>query len=256
MGDDARLSRLRARLAIDGPAASGKSALGSAVAAQLGFPFIDTGGIYRALTWLALSQGISPTDAAALTDLAAHAAISIRQGATEPSASKAASVTIDGLDATPHLRSAAVEQAVSTVSAIAGVRSHLIAIQRALAQERAVMAGRDIGSVVLPDAELKVFLDASPEERARRRQQEHRASGEPADYQEQVEQMRRRDFLDSTRAVAPLRPAPDALRLFTDEMPLRDVVEKVLDLARERWPELALPSTKDNRSRSPDRARC
>ena len=216
------------RIAIDGPAASGKSAVGSAVAARLQIPFVDTGVMYRAVTWLALQRGVSVEDAAALAALAATVRIEFtpEAGRAEPDR-----VTIDGLDATRHVRDGEVERSVSQVSAVPAVRERLLDLQRRLAAASVVMAGRDIGSVVLPAAELKLFLDASPEERARRRQVELLARGEPATYEELLAQMRRRDHLDSTRAVAPLRAAADAVRLATDGLSLDEVVGRVLELA-------------------------
>ncbi|HTE84532.1 MAG TPA: (d)CMP kinase [Dehalococcoidia bacterium] len=224
----------RRRIAIDGPAASGKSAVGSAVARALGFPFIDTGGIYRALTWLALNRRIQLSDAKALTTLASTATVEL--GPAE-SGSETGAVVIDGLDATPHLRNDDVEQNVSVVSAVPGVRRHLVSIQRRLADGCAVMAGRDIGSVVLPDADLKTYLDASPEERARRRRDQLLAAGEQADYSLLVEQMRRRDHLDSSRAVAPLQVPEGAVRLQTDGMSLDEVIARILGLYVERFGE-------------------
>lgn len=225
------IDQVRGQIAIDGPAASGKSAAGSAVARELGFTFIDTGGIYRALTWLALERGVQPTDASGLTELAATARVEL---GPVPEGAETGTVTIDGLDATAHLRDADVEHNVSLVSAIAGVRAHLVALQRRLADGRAVMAGRDIGSVVLPDADLKVYLDASPEERARRRQAQLLAAGETADYDVLVRQIRRRDDLDRNRPVAPLQVPAGAVRLLTDGMTLEAVIAGILDLWAQR----------------------
>jgi cytidylate kinase len=216
------------RLAIDGPAASGKSAVGSAVAAQLNLPFVDTGIMYRAITWLALQRGVPCRDAAALSALASGARIEISAAPAERA--DHTRISVDGLDATPHLRDPEVERNVSSVSAVAAVRTRLVQLQRQLAAAGVVMAGRDIGSVVIPDAELKVYLDASPEERARRRQQELQRRGEAADYETLLAEMRRRDHLDSSRAVAPLRPAPDAVHLVTDGIGLDAVVRRVLQL--------------------------
>jgi cytidylate kinase len=220
------------RIAIDGPAASGKSAVGTAVARALGFRFIDTGSIYRALTWLALAAGLDPEQAEAISDLAASAAISVREAPDGGSA-----VTINGRDVSSELRSTGVEAAVSAVSAIPAVRRHLLAVQRALATDRVVMAGRDIGTVVLPDAELKIFLDASPEERARRRLAEMQAEQRslPTDV---LGQLTRRDQMDSTRSAAPLTVPAGAVRLQTDAMPLAAVIAAVLAQARTRWPDL------------------
>ena len=226
----------RRHIAIDGPAASGKSVVGGAVARALGLRFIDTGGIYRALTWLALTRDIQPTDANALTELAAHATVEL-DAASSQSEPSAGAVMIDGLDATPHLRDDAVDHSVSLVSAVPGVRKYLVEIQRSLAGCCAVMAGRDIGSVVLPDADIKIYLDASPEERARRRRDQVIAAGESADYELLVAQMRRRDHLDSNRPVAPLQVPPDAICLTTDGMPLEEVIAQILALCAERFGE-------------------
>lgn len=225
---------LTLRVAIDGPAASGKSAVGSAVAARLDVPFIDTGGMYRALTWLALQRGIAPHDADALSRLAA--AITMQVDPAPAGSSAYCHVIVDGQDATPHLRDAAVEQSVSLVSAVPEVRRRLVGLQRHLAGGSVVMAGRDIGSVVLPDAVVKVFLDASAEERARRRQRELLADGKAADFEQLLRGMRRRDRLDSTRTVSPLQPAADAVRLSTDGLDLEQVIGRVMQLIQGHQP--------------------
>ena len=220
------------RVAIDGPVASGKSAVGSAVAERLGCPFVDTGAMYRAFTWLALREGIAPEDADGLARLAANVAIQAGPPTGSPNAiDRAAGIRINGLDATPHLREPAVEQHVSRVSAVPAVRARLVALQRQLAGSCVVMAGRDIGSVVLPDAEVKVYLDATVEERARRRFQERVAKGEQADYETVLAELRRRDESDQTRATSPLRPADDAVRLMTDGLSLGQVIDAVLRLS-------------------------
>jgi cytidylate kinase len=214
-------------IAIDGPVASGKSAVGSAIARALGFRFIDTGAMYRALTWLALRRGIDASDGAALAALAAS--VTLDAGPLPPQGDVAAT-TIDGVDATPYLRSAPVEQHVSFVSAVQGVRDHLVRRQRELADACAVVVGRDIGTVVLPNADLKVYLDASPETRARRRADQLREQGKPADYGALVTDLRRRDELDSKRAASPLRIASDAVRLVTDDLTLPQTIDRVLAL--------------------------
>lgn len=216
------------RIAIDGPGASGKSAVGSRVAARLGLPFVDTGAMYRAVTWLALERGIAVTDAGALAALA-HAA-DIEVAPPPPGSREYATIRIDGKDATPHLRDTAVERAVSPVSAVAEVRRVMVDLQRRAATGSIVMAGRDIGTVVLPDADVKVYLDASPEVRARRRLDELAARGVVTTYQEVLADLLRRDEIDSTRAVAPLRPAADATVIVTDGLTIGQVVERVLEL--------------------------
>jgi cytidylate kinase len=230
MGEDGPSRML---IAIDGPAASGKSAVGSALARKLGFPFLDTGSLYRAVTWLVLEHGIRPNDRSAVVALAATARIVVG----EDSAGRQ-TVEINDLPATRHLRDLEVEGAVSTVSAIPEVRASLITIQRSLAGNRIVMAGRDIGSVVLPDAGLKLYLDASPEERARRRLAELDGATSAETPAALLEQLRRRDHIDSTRAVAPLTVPADAVHLHTDNLSLQDVIDHVFRLAVERWPEL------------------
>jgi cytidylate kinase len=218
-------------LAIDGPAASGKSAAGSAVARDLGYPFIDTGAIYRAVAWLALTRGVEPGDSSGLTALANDATIELRPDHDDAGNM---AVFIDGVDSTPHLRGESVERNVSQVSAVPGVRARLVAIQRQLASNGAVMAGRDIGSVVLPDADLKIYLDASPEERARRRMNQFASPDEATDYQALVEQIRSRDEQDRGRPVAPLQVPDGAVRLVTDGMSLESVIARILELWAER----------------------
>jgi cytidylate kinase len=222
------------RIAIDGPAASGKSAVGSSVARTLHFSFIDTGAIYRALTWLVLHEQLDPQQHHAVAGLAAKAVIVIEQ----PAHGSSTLVVIDGHEVSGQLRSKEVEAAVSEVSAIPEVRRHLIGIQRELAKGKVVMAGRDIGSIVLPDAELKIFLDASPEERVQRRLAELQREGKAQGYAELDAQIQHRDLLDSTRAAAPLKVAADAVRLETDALSLSEVIAAVLELAHRRWPEL------------------
>jgi cytidylate kinase len=218
------------RIAIDGPSASGKSAAGSLVAQQLGYRFVDTGAMYRAITWLALERSVDPGDSEALARLAAEATMAVDVAAGPEDHAR---VLVNGLDATPHLREPVVEAAVSQVSAVPEVRAAMVAIQRRLAAEgAAVMAGRDIGTVVLPDAELKVYLDASVDERARRRAAELQSKGVAANVATVRDELARRDAYDSGRAVSPLRPADDAERINTDGLTLDQVVERVLELAR------------------------
>jgi len=215
-------------IAIDGPAASGKSVVGAMVAHRLGFRFVDTGTMYRAVTWEAVRRGVDVADAAAVAALAAAIHLTVRAG------EGATSVLVDGLDATPHLREDAVEERVSLVSRVPEVRAALVRIQRALAREGGVvMAGRDIGSVVLPDAELKVYLDASPDVRARRRAEQLRAGGATPDLNALVAEIERRDQLDSTRALSPLVAPPDALRIETDRLSIDDVVDRIVAAARD-----------------------
>ena len=216
-------------IAIDGPVASGKSAVGSRVARRLGYRFIDTGAMYRALTWLALERRLDLHDEAALTRMAEQAQLTIAPG--PPDAPEAARVVVDGADVTGRLRSTEVGEAVSVVSRVAGVRKAMVTLQRQLAEEGSVvMAGRDIGTVVLPDAPLKVYLDASVEERVRRRHDELVASGRQATAGEVRQALALRDAIDSGRDVSPLRAAEDATMIHTDHLSLDQVVEQIMEL--------------------------
>jgi cytidylate kinase len=217
-------------IAIDGPAASGKSVVGSAVARRLGFRFFDTGAMYRAMTWWALERHVDVRDVNMLVALAERATIEVREAPAD--AEERTIVMIDGHDATPHLREPGVEAEVSTVSRVPGVRSALVRLQRKLAAGGGVvMAGRDIGTVVLPDAGLKVYLDASPRVRAERRAQQLGASGTNADVAALTRELQRRDGIDSTRAASPLTAAPDAVIIRSDDMTVDEVVERIVELA-------------------------
>lgn len=186
--------------------------------------------MYRAITWLALRRGVAITDADALAALAHSAPVEV--GPPPAGSREYATIRIGGEDATLHLREPAVEHAVSPVSAVQAVRTVMVELQRRAAGDDIVMAGRDIGTVVLPDAEVKVYLDASAEVRARRRLEELVAQGAAETYTGVLADLRRRDQIDSTRAVAPLRPADDATVIHTDALTIADVVECVLELVR------------------------
>ena len=214
-------------IAIDGPVAAGKSAVGAALAARLGYRFIDTGVMYRAVTWLALERGVELHDDDALARLAREAHLGVEASAEAP---KGARVVIDGHDVTGELRSPEVSDAVSLVSRVAGVREVMVERQREMAREGGVvMAGRDIGTVVLPDAPLKVYLDATVEERVRRRREELLAGGRVESDEEVREELAMRDEIDSGRDVSPLRPAKDAIVIDTDHLSLDEVVAKILE---------------------------
>ncbi len=216
-------------IAIDGPAAAGKSTVGRRVGAHLGYPFLDTGAIYRAMTWAALHRGVDLSDEEALSDLAA----SVNLDAGPPAADSPDPYTIfvEGEDVTRYLRQPEVEAAVSLVSRVAGVREALLGVQRDLAGRNAVvMAGRDIGTVVLPEADLKVYLDASVEERSSRRFTELRARGMDVTEEGVLRDLRRRDRIDSERSVSPLRPATDAHVINTDGLAEDEVIQNVLQL--------------------------
>ena len=218
-------------IAIDGPGASGKSAVGRLVAERLGYRFLDTGAMYRALTWFVLESGVDPADEERLAQIALQTSMTV--GTAREGSGRHNSVLVEGKDATPFLVRPDVESAVSLVSRVPAVREAMVAVQRRIAAEGAiVMAGRDIGTTVLPDAALKVYLDASPEERARRRQRQATARGEKAELESVLEGLARRDAIDSGRETSPLRPAADAVIIDTDGLNLEQVVERVMALTR------------------------
>ncbi len=216
-------------IAIDGPAASGKSTLGKRLSEQLGYLFFDTGVMYRAVTWAGLQRGIKVDDEAAISILAESVNIDVRPASIEDGRSY--DVLVEGQDVTWAIRKPEVDGSVSVVSAYPGVRKALAAQQRRVGlRGDVVMVGRDIGTVVLPEADLKIYLDASVEERARRRFAEMIARGEPAMYEKVLQSMKARDQIDSTRQVSPLRPAQDAVILDSNQMSVDQVVEKVMKL--------------------------
>lgn len=215
-------------IAIDGPVAAGKSAVGTLLAARLGYRFIDTGVMYRAITWAALKDGLDPEDEANVTALAEASGIEVSEG-DESGVSR---ISVNGHDVTGLLRTKEVEQGVSLISRFTGVRAAMVARQRALAGEgMLIMAGRDIGTVVLPDANLKIFLTASPEERARRRHQEMREGGQAVELEQVLAELIQRDKLDTERANSPLRPAEGAYVLNTESIGIDQVVERIIALA-------------------------
>ena len=199
------------------------------MARRLGYLFLDTGAMYRALTWLALRRGLDPDDEEAMARLAAETTMEVSQ--PPPGSGERWRVHVDGEDATPHLRTPEVEGSVSLVSRVPAVRKALVRLQRRLAQRGpTVMAGRDIGTAVLPHADLKVYLDASREERARRRRQQVALKGPGPSLESVLADLERRDVIDSSRSVSPLRPAEDAVIINTDGLSLKEVVERVLSL--------------------------
>jgi len=218
-------------IAIDGPAASGKSTLGRILAEKLGYLFFDTGVMYRAITWLALDRRMNLSDESAITKLAEEAQIDVRPPSKDDG--RALDILCEGRDITWDTRAAEVDANVSIVSAYAGVRRALSAHQRRIGlRGRVVMVGRDIGTVVLPEAGLKVYLDASAEERAKRRYNEVTQRGEKADYEEILQKVIERDRIDSTRAVAPLRPADDAVILDSDKLNIEEVFARVMEMCK------------------------
>lgn len=220
-------------IAIDGPAASGKSTVGVLLANELNYLFFDTGIMYRAVTWAALKRLNAVDDETQVTRLAEQVQIEV-QSSTQ-SDGRLADVLLDGVDITWDIRRPEVEANVSQVSAYPGVRVAMTQQQRRIGQRgRVVMVGRDIGTVVLPEAGLKVYLDASAEERARRRFAELQQRGEAADYEKILASMKKRDKIDSTRAVAPLRPAEDAVRICSDGISAQQVVDQIVALIHNR----------------------
>lgn len=214
-------------IAIDGPAGVGKSTIGQKLAERLGYRYFDTGVMYRAVTLEALRRQIAPDDAAALTALAG----SLRIEALPPTVADGRQYTVlaNGEDVTWAIRSPEVDAAVSPISAVPGVRRALCDEQRRIAaQGRIVMVGRDIGTVVLPNADLKLFVDATVEERARRRHRESAMRGEQATYEEILASMRERDNLDRNKPVSPLRPAEDAIVVDTTGLSVEEVLTVIL----------------------------
>jgi cytidylate kinase len=219
-------------IAIDGPAASGKSTVGGLLAQRLGYLYFDTGAMYRAVTWEALQRGVDIADEEAVSQLARVLKIDIVKPG--PDDGRQYSVLADGEDVTWQIRRPEVDRYVSPVSAYPEVRRALTKQQRRMGQRgRVVMVGRDIGTVVLPDADLKIYLDASPEVRARRRYLELKERGEEADYGEILADMKRRDQIDSQREVAPLKAAADAVRIDTDNLGVEEVLDVIDKLVQE-----------------------
>jgi len=242
-------------VALDGPASSGKSSVGAAAALELGYRFVDTGLLYRAVTWLALRRAVSTDDAAALVRLVDEVELAADDRG------RLARVLVDGIDETPDVHTEEVDVNVSAVARIPELREALLERQRAIAADgRIIVAGRDIGTVVLPDADLKLFLNASAEERARRRAEERGLDSAGAEGQAILVELRRRDQIDSTRAVAPLRAADDARVLVTDgntfEVTVGQVVAAIRAREAARAPLVAdPPPTGSARTSSPRRKR-
>jgi cytidylate kinase len=215
-------------IAIDGPAASGKSTIGKMLADSLGYLYFDTGIMYRAVTWAALQRGIQVEDQDKVTDLAQRLRIDIKQSLN--ASTNGYRVFVDDYDVTEEIRKPDVDAQVSIVSAYPGVREALSIKQRKIGlRGKIVMVGRDIGTVVLPEADIKFFLEASLSERARRRYIESQRRGDTNSEQEILESMVQRDRIDSTREIAPLKPAKDAIIVNTDALG----IEQVLALLKE-----------------------
>ncbi len=216
-------------IAIDGPAASGKTTVGERLARIFGYLLFDTGVMYRAVTWAALKEFGDVCDEEKVTDLACRVVIDLQPPSVDDG--RQADVLLDGKDITWEIRSPEVDAAVSPVSAYRGVRQAMTAQQRRIGlRGKVVMVGRDIGTVVLPEAELKLYLDASAEVRARRRYLEILNRGGQADYGEILAGLQRRDQIDSSREVAPLKAASDAVVIDTDQLSIDEVVDKIFAL--------------------------
>lgn len=217
------------RIAIDGPAAAGKSTVAKIVAENLSYIYIDTGAMYRSLTFKAIENGIDIDNEAALADLLRATTIELKPGEVGQL------VFVDGKNVTNEIRQTTVTNSVSNVSKHRLVREDMVSRQQALAKDGGVvMDGRDIGTHVIPDAELKIFLLASVDERAERRHNENISKGIPSDLNRLKQEIEQRDKLDSEREVSPLRKAEDALIIDTTSMTIDDVVKNIMNLANER----------------------
>lgn len=210
-------------VSIDGPAGSGKSTIARIVASKLGFTYVDTGAMYRAITWKALEEGVAPLDEPLLKELARASKLEMTED----------KIFINGHDVTDKIRTLPVTRSVSAVSSLGGVREAMVELQRSMAQaaeKGAVIEGRDIGTVVFPDATLKIYLDASVEERARRRQLDLKEAHVDMDLEKLKEEITRRDEYDSTRKHSPLRKPEDSVVLDTTDKSIDQVVDEVISL--------------------------
>lgn len=220
-------------LAVDGPSGTGKSTTCRTLAAQLGARYVDTGAMYRVATLAVLRAGVDPADADAVIAATSDLGLGISD---DPHSHE---VLLDGEDVSGPIRGAEVTAAVSAVSAIPEVRANLVALQRDLTRRahRAIVEGRDIGTVVLVDAPAKVFLTASPQVRAQRRFDQDRLAGRSADLEATLADVMRRDEADSSRAASPLRPAADAVVVDTSELSPQQVIEQLIDIVRRSAPQ-------------------
>jgi cytidylate kinase len=223
---DERLPR-PAIIAIDGPVAAGKTSVGKLLSRELRYRFLDTGIMYRAITWLALDRGIDVEDESALGRLAWETVMGLKDG-------DEGVIVVDGREVSEELRRPEVDRAVSLVSKVPDVRTALVEQQREIARgDRIVVVGRDIGTVVLPYADLKLFLVASVSKRAERRYMELTRQGYDVEYDQVLKDLEARDDLDTGRAHSPLRPAPNATLVDTDDIDLGQVIQRVMDLVGE-----------------------
>ena len=216
-------------IAIDGPAGVGKSTVAEELARRLGFAYVDSGATYRAAALKVLESDVSPDDAGRVVEIVTGADIQLKTDGLR------CRVLLDGQDVEKRIRTPQVTLAASKVSRLPEVRRKLIGLQRDAARDRAVvMEGRDIGTVVLPEAPLKIFLRADPEERARRRLEQESQEGRPRTLAETAEDIQRRDRLDTERSISPLVPAPDAVEIDTTSLTADQVVDRIVQLAREK----------------------
>jgi len=216
---------LKPNIAIDGPAGAGKSTVAKLVAKELGFLYIDTGAMYRAVTLKAFRQGVNLDDTVALREVAASASVNL-----VPGDEQSLKVFLDGEDVTEEIRSPYISRSVSLVARVPEVRNRLVELQRAMAKQGGVvMEGRDIGTVVLPDARIKIFLTASPEERARRRLKELIEKGYHIEQHQMEAEILERDRIDTSRETGPLVPAPDAEIIDSSSLPIEKVVNMIID---------------------------
>lgn len=213
-------------IAIDGPAVSGKSSVGKAFASRIGYRYLDTGLMYRAATWNAVQNGVDVSDLESVAAATAEMRFSVSETGTGGN-----SILVNDEDVTRHLHSVSVDAVVSDVSAVGRVREIMVAEQRRLASEGGVvMVGRDIGTVVLPEAPLKIYLTATARTRAERRYKDFVSAGEDVDFEEVLKSMEERDRADSSRANSPLRPAEDAKVVDTDQLTMDEVVDCLFEL--------------------------
>ncbi|HEY1336837.1 MAG TPA: (d)CMP kinase [Bryobacteraceae bacterium] len=215
----------RVVVAIDGPAGAGKSTIAKRIAGRLGFTYIDTGAMYRAVALWAVRQGVDPADMHRMEQLALASDIELSPGR----------IRLNGEDVTEAIRTPDVSNGASKVAVIPGVRRAMVSKQRSIGERTSVvMEGRDIGTVVFPSADVKIYLDANPSERVRRRLKDVRAQGDGISESALAEQMKERDQRDSTRADAPLSQAPDAIYFDSTALSIEEVEDAILKIVRER----------------------
>lgn len=213
------------RIAIDGPGGTGKSSMAKAIAELYGLEYIDTGAMYRSIALKSIREGVSPADQEAVQEMLGHTTIDFIDNRTY----------LDGEDVSGLIRTGEISMCASTISKLACVRAKVDAVSRHLASTRSVvMEGRDIGTIVIPDAEVKIFMTASPEIRAQRRYDQLLAAGKPADYDEIFEDIQKRDYQDSHRELNPLRQAEDAVFLDTSYMTIEENIEAIADIIRDK----------------------